>query len=282
MLKRSKAKRPEPAENPAPEGAMTLVQLVDHYMKGKAPQYQVQTSYIFNFFDPQTPIEEAASRVDEYRVWMIEQRYAPGTISLRLRIALTMFNFALRRNWLTREVSVELPKSKQPIKAVPDEELKAFMNALDGWPKLMAIFMLNTGLRISELRNLKPRDIDLDKKQAVIRDTKNGEDRYIPLNDAAMNVLHKIIPERYLHDTVFPAMDLNVKFRTAAKKAKVNHVSPHMLRHTFATRLAENGVNLEVIRALGGWKRIDMAARYAKANLRTQMDAASLISDDDF
>ena len=65
---------------------------------------------------------------------------------------------------------------------------------------------------------------------------------------------------------VIPPIDIKKSLISAAKKIGADHIHPHQFRHTYATRLMDQGVPMEHIMALGGWKSSAMAKRYARVN----------------
>lgn len=264
--------------------------LVDHYLQGKHVRHASITRRLFSHFGEDTAIADAIDMVDDYRILMHQRGYKAATIVNYLTIITTVFRYARQRKWTERVVEVEKPKVKLAVKSLKEDEVDALIEHADDWLKPHLIFLRNTGLRTGELLTLKRDDVDLINRRAVIRDTKNGEDRIIPLNAAAVKVVkdlpfdgilfrnHVGLPFAYSKDD--GAHYLNRPVAAAAKRAGIRHVTPHMLRHTFATRLVEAGANIEIVRALGGWKSITMAARYGKADLRTQDEYANLISND--
>src|SRR5262249_42905629 len=96
---------------------------------------------------------------------------------------------------------------------------------------------------------------------------KNGRTRTVPLNTAARAALAKAI-EKAPGAYVFAKRDgtriqsITRAFRTACKRAGLADVTPHVLRHTFASRLAMAGVDLRTIQELGGWRSLRMVERY--------------------
>jgi site-specific recombinase XerD len=67
-------------------------------------------------------------------------------------------------------------------------------------------------------------------------------------------------------------------FTTACRHANLHDVTPHTLRHTFASRLAMAGVGLRTIQELGGWKEIKMVERYSHLSDQHKAEAVELIS----
>ncbi len=113
---------------------------------------------------------------------------------------------------------------------------------------------------------------------------KNGKTRTVPLNARAKAAL------RHLHsldrgDMVFAKSDglgyrsMRTAFELACERAGLQDVTPHTLRHTFATRLAIAGVDARTIMDLGGWKHLAMVERYTHPNPRHKVAAVKQIED---
>jgi integrase len=105
-------------------------------------------------------------------------------------------------------------------------------------------------------------DVDADAGTLTVRKTKNGHFRVIPMTQSVSELL---TPAGDTHQSVLPQGDFSRALAKAAEDAGVGHVHPHMLRHTFATRLRDRGVPLDRIMELMGHRSYQMALRYAKA-----------------
>jgi integrase len=133
------------------------------------------------------------------------------------------------------------------------------------------VFPLNTGLREGELVNLSWKDgIDLLRKTVVVVESKNGEKRTIPMNKKIFEMLRRKSRVRPMHGRVFywEKGSLNVyviqyQFKKACRKAGIEDLHFHDLRHTFATRLIQAGVDLYTVQRLLGHKTPGMTQRYA-------------------
>jgi integrase len=141
---------------------------------------------------------------------------------------------------------------------------------------------LGTGMRKGEQYGLKWTDIDFDQRVITLRDTKNGDSRLVYMIDdvvAAFRRLQGLGLDRRPGRTdpapkgvVFAIGDNKKWWAQALKDADIERFRWHDLRHTFCSRLAQNGVGLKVIQEAAGHKTIAMAARYA------HMDQTSLRS----
>jgi len=133
---------------------------------------------------------------------------------------------------------------------------------------------LHTGMRKSEQFTATWDQVDLERGFIYLSMTKNGTDRFVTLNSAAVAVLrrlqerHKRLglpPESTLFHSKRDGLIKNPRkwFATALEQAKIEGVTWHTLRHTFASRLVMAGVDLKTVQELMGHKTIAMTARYA-------------------
>lgn len=133
---------------------------------------------------------------------------------------------------------------------------------------------LHTGMRKSEQFTATWDQVDLERGFIYLSMTKNGTDRFVTLNSVAVQVLrhlqerHKRLglpPESTLFHSKRDGLIKNPRkwFATALEQAKIDGVTWHTLRHTFASRLVMAGVDLKTVQELMGHKTIAMTARYA-------------------
>src|SRR5690349_13825834 len=84
--------------------------------------------------------------------------------------------------------------------------------------------------------------------------------RTVPLNSTVLEVL-KRLKETSTSESVFPYQSIGTSFRRASRRANLLGVTPHTLRHTFASRLVMAGVDLRTVQELGGWQTLAMVER---------------------
>ena len=123
---------------------------------------------------------------------------------------------------------------------------------------------IHTGLRI-EAEALELRWCDVDLKRGLLTVSaaysKNGASRTVPLNSVVRTALSEMKQEATI-DLVFvgrggkPLRSIRNAFERACQDAGLKNVTPHTLRHTFASRLAMAGVDARTIQELGGWKTL--------------------------
>jgi integrase len=144
--------------------------------------------------------------------------------------------------------------------------------------RTMILVGLYCGIRLkSEGLTLRWEDVDFSRGTLTVQAafSKNGKGRTIPMNSLVRDGLERL-PRR--SEWVFARPNgkpyTAVRgFRTACQKAGLIDVTPHTLRHTFATRLIENGEDLRTVQELGGWSNLKMLERYGHVKASRKAEA---------
>ena len=218
--------------------------------------------------------EKAAKRARE------RKPYAVGTVVSVLSLLRRIASFgADRRLCEGLSFKVTIPKgAKQKTEDMSEGQMARYIRTCKKWSDVQAgnfqLLMLHTGMRRSEVRNLKWSDVDYDRGFILIRDPKGGEDQRIPMNDAAAELL-KAPPRDHKNLYVFPGersggprairhiAESSRAIRNAAGLPK-DFRPNHGLRHTFASHLASSGeVDLYTLQKMMTHKSPTMTQRYA-------------------
>ena len=181
------------------------------------------------------------------------------------------------RNTLNRKIEIEripLPRYEKKLPVILSrEEVRALLEAPKnlGHRAILAT-MYGAGLRVSEATHLKVQDLDRDRKVIWVRGGKGHKDRQVMLAEPLREVLIAYWRWKRPADWLFPGdktgcpLSTKTVFETCRKAARragiAKPVSPHSLRHAFATHLLDDGVNLLVIQALLGHANLRTTARY--------------------
>jgi len=148
----------------------------------------------------------------------------------------------------------------------------------------MIVLLLHTGVRVSELINLKLTNVDLKSGQIRIR-RKGNKEQYLNLNGETVKLLAKYLaarPGAQNGDLFVGArggkLDRSSIYRVVRKHLEHAGIDkgkrgPHLLRHTFCTRLHQKGVDPFVIRDLAGHKSLTTTMRYVNIENREQAEA---------
>jgi integrase len=142
--------------------------------------------------------------------------------------------------------------------------------------KPLLTFLFFTGCRLGEALKLEWSDVDLGRAHVVFRDTKNGEDRGVPIGSRALEALANL-PHR--HGRVFRRPDgqpyadrgdggghIKTAFKASCRRAGIRNFTPHCCRHTWATWFYIRHRDVRALMELGGWKTLSQVQRYTHVN----------------
>ena len=166
----------------------------------------------------------------------------------------------------------------------PDEEIRLLAQC-GAQLKPLVITALNTGFRSSELLSLTWADVDFSSGMVTVRAgyVKNRESRSVPMNKVLTATLRAIKMGSSMSEAVFlssrgtPYRSFRSAFERAVRKAKIEDVTIHSMRHTFASRLVMAGVDLPTVKELMGHKDIKMTLRYTHLSNRHKQNAVNAL-----
>ncbi len=179
-------------------------------------------------------------------------------------------------------------------KALTREEVKRLLSVIPPTKRrdrLIVLLLYGAGLRVSELCNLKRSDVDFERSLIVIRGGKGAKDRVVPVPGFLMEAIKSYLKTRtdsseYLlveegrrEKDRISTKTVWYLLRKYGQKAGVK-VTPHMLRHSFATHMLENGVDIRAIQELLGHSNLSTTQIYTKVtveHLRKAQEKARLI-----
>ena len=171
-----------------------------------------------------------------------------------------------------------------------DEEDKLLAAASEP-TRTIILVGIYAGLRVrSEALTLKKADVDLQRKTLTVQaaHAKNGETKTVPLSSELIEPLKRQMKRSkgehifVKEDGITPLKEIKTAFDAACRRAKLTDVTPHVLRHTFASRLVMNGADLRTVQELGGWKSMSMVERYAHLSDQHKAEAVELIGRKNF
>lgn len=217
---------------------------------------------------------------------------SPQTMNRYLAFLKHILNLAVKDGKIQRNPVCSVKFSPEPqgrLRFLSDEEIGRLKEAMTPEDWVIVQFALETGLRQSEQFKARWEWVDLERGILTIPHSKSGRTRHIPLSEGALSILKSSrswIDSPYL----FPSPRTTGQPRDgrafmvkvylpALKKASVEGVTWHTLRHTFASRLVMNGVDLRTAQELMGHSTINMTTRYAHlspTHLRKAVNKASL------
>ena len=205
----------------------------------------------------------------------------PSTVNRDFSMLKSMFNRAIEWGMLsganpTKGIK-KIPEKNNRCRWLTEEEQDKLLSHCQGMTRVIVIIALKTGMRWSEIVHLKWRQgpnsnyIDFDNGTIYIHESqaKSEKSRYIPLSNAVRLALREV-PRSHGNDYIFlnpetnkPLGSIKQSFKTALKKAELEDFRFHDLRHTFASSLVRNSVDLYVVQKLLGHATPKMTQRYA-------------------
>jgi site-specific recombinase XerD len=252
-----------------------------------------QRSYIHYLADYARFYDRSPERLglDDIRNYQLhladERRLSPQSINCFVAAAKFLYTTTLEMPWSDEHfVRMKVPE-KLPV-VLSAEEVSAFFSYI-GVLKHRAALMLcyGSGLRICEAVALKVPCIDSARMLIRVEDGKGAKDRYTILSGRMLLLLREYFrvqrprKEGYLFpgtkvDTHIRPDTIREVCRDACRLAGITkHVTPHTLRHSFATHLLENGADTRAIQVLLGHSRIETTARYTAVTPNTVARIAS-------
>lgn len=204
-----------------------------------------------------------------------KQRAWKASTVNRWQMSLSLiFRVALENEKITSSPASRIRQKKEDNGRLrylkPDEEIR-LKGALNDTDHVSAVDLaLNTGMRLSEQFSLRWSQIDMDRKMLTLPKTKNGHVRHIPLNAVSLMALQRIGQGQH-RDTdllfsspVFWSLKRDSGwFKESLRIAKIEDLTWHTLRHTFASRLVMAGVDLRTVAELLGHRSLQMVYRYS-------------------
>lgn len=218
--------------------------------------------------------------INSYIRKLKERKFMPSSIIRKIATLRGFFKWANSSGILEKNpaATLEQPKVPQRLpKVVSLKEIEEMLhNNLTELEHVMMELLYSCGLRVSELVNLKLNDIDLSSKY-VRCFGKGSKERIIPIGEQAKLVIKEYLPTR---DFLIKKYNLTTKnllinekghlitrqdvYNFIHKQGKLIHksISPHTLRHSFATHLLENGADLRVVQELLGHSDVSTTQLY--------------------
>ena len=226
------------------------------------------------------PEEFDPSKLDETDVknWMLdmieEQKQSPRSVKRRLSALRSFYKFLLRQKKVDKDITARIipPKADKPLPVFfRQEEMDRALNEMNGSSSqrddLIISLLYQTGMRQAELLNLTDADFDLHQGQVRIFG-KRRKERVVPIGPKLVEQIKEYVETREEADgRFFPGLTKGtlysiVRTRMGEVSTLKKH-SPHVLRHTFATTMLDNGADIRTIQELLGHASLSTTQVYA-------------------
>jgi site-specific recombinase XerD len=239
----------------------------------------------FTAFLGQSPDTATKEDLRRFQLHMAQQQISPGSINAAIAALRFFFTVTLERPDLVRPLRIVTEPRRAPV-VLSQEEVARLLEAAPGLKYKAALSVAyGAGLRVSEVANLKVSDIDSQRMTLRVEQGKGQRDRYVMLSPQLLELLRDWWQAARPQVWLFPGQNpinpmtprqLNRAVTAAKTLAGISkRVSPHTLRHSFATHLLEQGVDIRVIQVLLGHAKLETTALYTRVAVNTVRDIKS-------
>jgi integrase/recombinase XerD len=233
----------------------------------------------FSAYHGRSPDELTLEDVRDYQLHLVARGLKASSIC-PIMSALRFFYGTTLGN---REAAAEipLPRKADPLPAIlSQDEVKRLLTAVpDRQMRTLLTTVYAAGLRVSEVVGLQVGDIDSARMTIHVREGKGGRDRHVMLAPQLLAILRahwrRTRPPSWLFPGPDPSCPITARSvqRACCQAVEIarldKSVTVHTLRHSFATHLLEQGVDIRVIQHLLGHRQITSTTRYARVALHT-------------
>lgn len=277
---------PELTELTSSLGGWTLGQAAERTFRMRWKDSRSEKTHLVNmrrnldYFGDKRPLTDITTEViDDYILHLKDQRLSGATINRVLMNLSRILRTAREYGKMEHQPVIHRqPEGEHRLRWLTDDEVEAMIGVAQDFGYLnlrdALIVSVDTGVRRGELQRIRKRDIT--KQGLGVWESKNMTGRVIPLTKRARGIL-----EMRDGDLLFPQNDF---IRSAFDRIKLqvgvgDDVVWHTLRHTFASRLVQKNVPIQVVQKLMGHKTIQITMRYAKIHDNNLVSAISAIDN---
>jgi integrase/recombinase XerD len=246
-----------------------------------ASSQKVYTYAVANFsiFHGRSPDKLGIEHVRQYRLHLLARGLKATSINPIVGALRFFYATTLGKKNIAEQIPYARAEDMLPAVLTPDEVVRLF-KAVDNLKIRTALITIYAaGLRVSEVVALTARDINSERMVVEVRQSKGRKDRYVMLSEQLLAILRdywrRTRPTEYLFPGPDPSRPITTRSLQRECRWAVNAaglspaVTVHTLRHSFATHLLEQGVDIRVIQDLLGHRQITSTTRYTRVALNT-------------
>lgn len=214
--------------------------------------------------------------VRNYIVWLMEQKMSPRSVGRKLSALRTFYKYLLKTGVITSSpvVMVAKPKESKPLPSfVRQSDMSLLLDEMECAQddfvsvrdKLILDMLYQTGMRRAELLQLRDKDVDMSARTIKVTGKRNKQRvipygaklhasivKYIDIRDREVGVEVETLFVREGGEPLYPMMVYRIVKSNLAKISTLSKLSPHVLRHTFASAMLNNGAEMDSVKELLG------------------------------
>lgn len=234
---------------------------------------------------PPVDLQQIQTRdIENYLMHMYMEHKKVATVNRALSAIRSFFNFACIEGWIKKNPMLHIENPKHNRKLPNTLNLEEIMKLLDVTTtifehegireKSMIMLLYGSGLRVSEMIALKWQHVDMPFLRVL---GKGSKERLVPLSKQTHQTLQQwhqfATPSPWIFPSTDPQQHVTRQrvfqiIKKLTRKVGLKGVSPHVLRHAFATHILENGANLLSIKKMLGHKNLSTTEIYMHVNKR--------------
>lgn len=240
--------------------------------------YQQQVAAFARHFN-KSPQFLQPEDIRTYQVYLTrEKKLSASSLTVATAALRFLYKVTLQKPWCIEQIPFPRMPEKLPV-ILSREEVAHLLECTTGQQHAILTTAYATGLRVSELTHLRLADIDSQRMVIRVDQGKGQKDRYVMLSPRLLQELRAYGKQAHLRLWLFPGAGADQPIgkgaieqacQKAGQRAGIaKHITPHSLRHAFATHLLEAGADLRTIQLLLGHRSLATTARYLKMAAQT-------------
>lgn len=261
----------------------------NRYSSRTVESYMAMLEFFFRYFSGKDPSEIGGDEISRFlHDFIIRLGYSAAYQNQMISAIKTYYNITGSDTFDT--AGLERPRRRRALpKVFSKEEVSTILNSSGNIKhKLLLWIIYSCGLRRSEVTNIMLRDLDRDRAIIHIREGKGMVDRIVPVSEKVWAKIDEYIvsykPRKYLFEGQtggrYSSESVYRVFKEALRRAGINKdVGVHSLRHSYATHLHENGLDIRYIQELLGHKSSKTTEIYTHVSRRNLIQVRSPIDD---
>lgn len=233
-----------------------------------------------------TVAQSGISDIQAYLIHLSKRKVSESLLNIHVSALKFYFGKVVNRPEMN-EANIKRPRKTYRLPQILSrQEVSRMIAATDNLKHRTILYTIySSGLRLGELLNLRLEDIQWDRNQIFVRQAKGKKDRVVMLSEVLKATLHdycaKYKPIHFLFESIKPgktysAQSVQKIVKKSALLARISQkVTPHVLRHCFATHLHDGGTSIKIIQELLGHKDIKTTMIYTHVSTNQLTDVIS-------
>lgn len=254
---------------------------------------QTQKAYLYYNkellkYNGKSPRDINSDDIKEYLFYLKNRKLANATLNVAINALKFYYTQILKRKFFANKEIFHTKKAQKLPEVFTKSEIKKILSTIQNVKhKLLLGLMYSSGLRVSEIVNVKVKDLNFENNMLKVKQAKGAKDRVTIMSKKIAGVLEKYVKNKNKNSYVFERLrggklsqrSAQKMFAQALKNSGIKkQASCHSLRHSFATHLLESGVDIRYIQELLGHKRLETTQIYTKVtnnkikNIKSPLD----------